>query len=67
MTLFLSALVVEYGSILMKGVTAMDRSVVEAVESLSEEQLNLFLAYLQGILHSQEELPCSDRSEKQQA
>ena len=67
MTLFLFVFVVEYLRNLMKGVTAMDAKVVEAVESLTEEQLTLFLAFLQGISDSQEELPCSDRRGKRQA
>ena len=67
MTLFLFVFVVEYLRNLMKGVTAMDAKVVEAVESLTEEQLTLFLAFLQGISDSQTELPCSDRTGKQRA
>ena len=50
-----------------KGFTAMDKNVIEAVESLTGKQLNLFLAWLQGISDSQRELPYSDRTEKQQA
>ena len=65
MTLFLLASVVEYWSNLMKGVTAMDEWIVKTVESLSEKQLSLFLAFLRGISDSQEEPPCSDLKEKQ--
>lgn len=67
MVLFILAVVVHYQRNLMKGVTAMDEWIVKAVESLSEKQLNLFLAFLQGISDSQEELPCSDRRGKRQA
>ena len=67
MVLFILAVVVHYQRNLMKGVTAMDEWIVKAVESLSEKQLNLFLAFLQGISDSQEVLPCSDLTEMQQA
>lgn len=39
---------------------SMEREIVEMVKSLSEEQLNLFLAFLQDISDNQEELPYSD-------
>ena len=44
-----------------KGLSAMDDKIVEMIESLDEEQLNLFLAYLQDISCSQSGLECSDR------
>ena len=43
----------------------MDKKIIEAVESLTEKQLNLFLAYLLDIADSQEGLPYSDRTENQ--
>ena len=43
----------------------MDESVVKAVESLNDKQLNLFLAYLEDIVRNQQVLPCSDPTEKQ--
>ena len=43
----------------------MDKKIIEAVESLTEEQLTLFLAYLLDIEDSREGLPYSDRRENQ--
>lgn len=65
MILIYSPVVVEWPRNLTKGVTAMDKNIVEMIESLDEKQLNLFLAYLTDISRSQQELPYSDRSEKQ--
>ena len=65
MILIYSLVVVEWPCNLTKGVTAMDKNVVEMVESLDEKQLNLFLAYLEDIVRNQQVLPCSDPTEKQ--
>lgn len=65
MILIYSPAVVEWTCNLTKGVTAMDKNVVEMVESLDEKQLNLFLAYLEDIVRNQQVLPCSDQTEKQ--
>ena len=41
----------------------MDKKIVEMVEKLDEEKLNLFLAYLQGILDSQEPIQAADQKD----
>lgn len=41
----------------------LDEKIVELVESLDEEQLNLFLAYLQGILDSQAPIQAADQKD----